>query len=89
MAVDSRTHPLGAPFFIVASVPNSDAAKPGNELASLFIAQDIGGAIRGALRGDLFFGYGIEAESMAGRTKANGQMYVLLPKDLVARGLQT
>jgi membrane-bound lytic murein transglycosylase A len=89
MAVDSRIHPLGAPVFVVASVPNVDAAKPENQLGSLFIAQDVGGAIRGALRGDLFFGYGDDAESMAGRMKANGQMYVLLPRELVARGLQT
>jgi membrane-bound lytic murein transglycosylase A len=89
MAVDSRIHPLGAPVFIVASVPNADPAKPEDELGSLFIAQDIGGAIRGALRGDLFFGYGNDAESMAGRMKANGRMYVFLPRELVARGLQT
>lgn len=88
-AVDNRIHPLGAPFYIVALVPDRDPARPENHLGRLFVAQDIGGAIRGPLRGDLFFGYGNEAESMAGRMKANGQMYVLLPKDVAARGLRT
>ena len=88
-AVDNRIHPLGAPFYLVASVPDRNPARPENPLAGLFVAQDIGGAIRGPLRGDLFFGYGNEAESMAGRMKANGQMYVLLPKSLAARGLPT
>jgi peptidoglycan lytic transglycosylase A len=86
MAVDSRFHPLGAPFYIVASIPDPDPAKPEDVLASLFVAQDIGGAIRGALRGDLFFGYGAAAESMAGRMKATGRMYVLVPKSVAARG---
>jgi membrane-bound lytic murein transglycosylase A len=85
MAIDARIHALGAPFYIVASVPNRDPAKPEDVLASLFIAQDIGGAIRGPLRGDLFYGYGAAAESMAGRTKATGKMYVLVPKSIAAR----
>jgi membrane-bound lytic murein transglycosylase A len=91
MAVDERIHPLGAPFFIVASAPDRDPAKPENALAALFVAQDIGGAIRGPLRGDLFFGYGSDAESMAGRMKAKGEMFVLLPKAIASRlpGAQT
>jgi peptidoglycan lytic transglycosylase A len=86
MAVDNRIHPFGAPFFVVASVPDRDPERPEQALASLFIAQDIGGAIRGAQRGDLFFGYGSAAESMAGRMKATGRMFVLLPKDLTSHG---
>src|SRR5258706_9801883 len=50
IAVDSRIHPLGAPFFIVAPIPDRDPAKPENARASLFIAQDIGGGERGAVQ---------------------------------------
>jgi membrane-bound lytic murein transglycosylase A len=47
------------------------------------IAQDTGGAIKGAVRGDVFFGFGDKAEWNAGHMKAAGAMFVLLPKPLV------
>ncbi len=77
LAVDSRLHPLGAPFFIA-----SDDPAPGNRL---LIAQDTGGAIRGPVRGDVFWGFGQKAEDIAGKMKAHGKLYVLLPKPLAAR----
>jgi membrane-bound lytic murein transglycosylase A len=46
------------------------------------VAQDIGGAIRGPVRGDMFFGFGAEAERRAGAMKAPGRLYVLLPAGL-------
>jgi len=46
----------------------------------LMIAQDTGGAIRGPVRGDVFWGYGAQAEFHAGQMKADGQYWVLLPK---------
>jgi membrane-bound lytic murein transglycosylase A len=79
LAVDDRTHPLGVPFYVVAQTPDPDAGKPERTLDRLYIAQDIGGAIRGPIRADLFFGYGHDAESMAGRMKSEGSLYVLLP----------
>lgn len=77
LAVDSRLHPLGVPFFIA-----SDGPDPGNRL---LIAQDTGGAIRGPVRGDVFWGFGRKAEDIAGKMKSHGKFYVLLPKALAAR----
>jgi len=76
IAVDPRLHPLGAPFFLATTAPD------GGKLERLFIAQDVGGAIRGAVRADIFFGFGQRAERLAGGMKGHGQMYVLLPKQV-------
>lgn len=85
LAVDLRLHPLGAPFFVAANVPDPDAAKPDHGFARLLIAQDTGGAIRGAVRGDVFWGFGADAQAIAGRMKAQGALFVLLPKPVAAR----
>ncbi|HEY5347493.1 MAG TPA: murein transglycosylase A [Rhizomicrobium sp.] len=74
MAIDPRLHPLGAPFFVASGALNG-----------LFIGQDIGGAIRGPVRGDIFFGFGEKAASRAGSMKAEGHLFVLLPTALAAR----
>jgi membrane-bound lytic murein transglycosylase A len=47
----------------------------------LVMAQDTGGAIRGGVRADFFWGFGNEAGELAGRMKQRGRMWVLLPKD--------
>ena len=75
LAIDPRTIPLGAPVFLSTTFPNS--AEPLNRL---MLAQDTGGAIRGAVRGDLFWGYGEHAGEQAGRMKQIGQMWALFPK---------
>ena len=46
------------------------------------MAQDTGGAIRGAVRADFFWGFGAEAGNLAGRMRQQGQMWVLLPKGM-------
>jgi membrane-bound lytic murein transglycosylase A len=46
----------------------------------LVMAQDTGGAIRGAVRADFFFGFGGQAPDNAGRMKQRGQLWVLLPR---------
>ncbi|MDE1986895.1 MAG: murein transglycosylase A [Alphaproteobacteria bacterium] len=79
VAVDTRLHVLGAPYYIATALPDS---KP---LRSLFVAQDIGGAIRGPVRADIFFGFGKTAEQLAGGMKQRGRLYVLLPKSVAAR----
>jgi len=79
IAVDLRLHALGVPFFVSTTLPDS---KP---LQALFIAQDTGGAIRGPVRGDLFFGHGTNAEALAGEMKQTGRLYALLPKAVAAR----
>ena len=75
LAVD-RTHvPYGTPVFVDLAHPDS----PGGILRRLVVAQDTGGAIRGAGRGDFFLGPGREAGEIAGRMKARGTFYLLLP----------
>ncbi|MDO9217017.1 MAG: murein transglycosylase A [Lacisediminimonas sp.] len=75
MAIDPRVLTLGAPVFLSTTQPNS--AIP---LQRLMLAQDTGGAIRGAVRGDFFWGFGSEAGELAGRMKQPGYMWLLLPK---------
>ncbi len=75
IAIDPRSIPLGAPVFLSTTYPNSS-----QPLNRLMLAQDTGGAIRGAVRADFFWGYGEEAGVMAGRMKQEGQMWVLFPK---------
>jgi len=84
IAVDEHLHPLGAPFFVAATAPDSDPAKSDRALNRLFVAQDTGGAIKGPARADVFWGFGHDAESIAGRMKSTGRLYVLLPKPLAA-----
>jgi len=54
-------------------------------LQTLFVAQDIGGAIRGPVRGDIFFGFGKHAQKLAGGMKQQGLMFVLLPKPVAGQ----
>lgn len=75
IAVDPRTIPLGAPVFLATTWPNS-----GRPLTRLVLAQDTGGAIRGAVRADFFWGFGQDAGRQAGSMKQSGRMWVLLPK---------
>ncbi len=75
LAVDSRLHALGTPLYVAGPVP----------LGRLFIAQDIGGAIRGPVRGDVYFGYGKKAEANAGTMNQMGRFFALLPKPVVQR----
>jgi membrane-bound lytic murein transglycosylase A len=85
LAVDLRLHPLGAPFFISANVPDPDATKPDRAFNRMLVAQDTGGAIRGPVRGDVYWGFGKDEEEIAGRMKSHGMLYVLLPKPVAAK----
>lgn len=80
IAVDARHVPLGAPVFLSTTQPNS--AVP---LRRLMLAQDTGGAIRGVVRADFFWGFGAEAGAQAGRMKQSGQMWVLLPPGIAPK----
>jgi membrane-bound lytic murein transglycosylase A len=75
IAVDARYTSLGAPVYIATTWPNT--ARPLNRL---MIAQDTGGAIRGAIRADFFWGYGEAAAAEAGRMKQKLRMWVFLPQ---------
>ncbi|MDB5775379.1 MAG: murein transglycosylase [Herbaspirillum sp.] len=74
IAVDPQAIPLGAPVFLATTQPNSDA-----NLQRLVMAQDSGGAIKGAVRADYFWGFGDGAGELAGRMKQRLQMWLLLP----------
>ena len=76
VAADPLFIPLGAPVFV-------DFDR--NEADGLWVAQDTGGAIKGANRFDTFWGAGAEAEHIAGGMSANGTALILLPKGSVAR----
>ena len=77
IAVDPRTTPLGYPVFL-STVDDDGTQKHGR----LMFAQDTGGAIRGAVRADFFWGFGPKAGSQAAAMKESGRMWLLLPKDL-------
>ena len=77
VAIDPRYVPLGAPVHIATTWPNTD--KP---LQRLMLAQDTGGAIRGAVRIDYFWGAGDKAALEAGRMQQSVRVWVLLPKGL-------
>jgi len=80
LAVDRRFIPLGAPVYLVGTMPAPEAGDADRPLNRLLIAQDTGGAIRGPLRGDVFWGFGPRAEAIAGRMKHPGRIYLLLPR---------
>ncbi|MDE2440176.1 MAG: murein transglycosylase A [Betaproteobacteria bacterium] len=80
IAIDPRSVPLGSPVFLATTRPNS--AQPMNRLV---MAQDTGGAIKGAVRADFFWGFGKEAGEQAGRMKQSGRMWVLLPSELAPK----
>jgi membrane-bound lytic murein transglycosylase A len=75
IAVDARSIPLGAPVFLATTWPLS--ARPLNRLV---LAQDTGGAIRGPLRVDFFWGFGEDAAHEAGSMKQESRLWLLWPK---------
>lgn len=76
VAADPKFVPLGAPVFLTLDR---------TEANGLWIAQDTGGAIKGANRFDTFWGAGVEAETTAGSMAASGLALILLPKGSAAR----
>nr|WP_309907485.1 murein transglycosylase A [Variovorax soli] len=84
IAVDPRATPLGYPVFVSTRTPDSGAP-----MQRLTIAQDTGGAIRGAVRADYFFGNGQQAATQARRMKERGQLWVLLPRGLAVAAAST
>ena len=75
LAVDRAFLPLGAPVFIDTTDPLD-----GTPWRHLAVAQDVGGAIKGAVRADIFFGWGTDAEARAGKMRGKGRAFVLLPR---------
>ena len=75
LAVDPSYHALGLPVFVEAPEIKGD----GTPFRQLMIAQDVGSAIKGVERGDIYWGSGDEAGAIAGKTLAPAQFFVLLP----------
>ena len=75
LAVDRRAVPYGALVWLDAEHPDGIG-----RLQHLLVAQDTGGAIKGAVRGDVFWGNGLIAEQRAGIMKSKGRDWILLPK---------
>ena len=77
IAVDHGIIPMGLPLWL-------DAGGVGDidRISRLMQTQDTGSAIRGAVRGDFFWGYGVEALSFAGKMKSKGTYYIFLPKGI-------
>ena len=74
LAVDATFLPLGAPIFIETTDGRGAA------LRRLMVAQDTGGAIKGPLRVDVYWGGGPESEALAGPMKSPGRLFLLLPR---------
>lgn len=77
LAVDPRHIPLGAPLWLDATAPWPGGERP---LRRVVVAQDTGGAIKGPIRGDMFWGAGDQAEHLAGHMKNKGRFFVLVPR---------
>lgn len=76
VAVDRSVIPLGAPVWLQTTLPDESQSP----FDRLMLAQDTGGAIKGHVRADVFWGHGDEAETLAGLMKQQGRLFVLLPR---------
>lgn len=73
LAVDKNFVPMGTPIFISTILPNQ------HTFQRLMIAQDVGGAIKGPTRGDIYWGTGLKAKQLASDMKQKGEMWYLFP----------
>ncbi|MGN6058511.1 MAG: murein transglycosylase A, partial [Sphingomicrobium sp.] len=78
VAADPNFVPLGAPVYLVVDRPEANG---------FWVAQDVGGAIKGPNRFDTFWGGGPDATAAAGGMSASGQALLLLPKGVAARAI--
>lgn len=75
VAIDAAFIPLGTPLFLSTTYPTTETP-----LQRLVMAQDTGGAIKGPVRADLFWGFGASAGESAGLMKQQGQLWLLWPR---------
>ena len=80
LAVDTSYYAIGTPIYVDA--PEITHATKSGVFRRLMVAQDVGSAIKGTERGDIYFGSGDEAGRLAGITKQPGHLYALLPVDV-------
>jgi membrane-bound lytic murein transglycosylase A len=84
LAIDNRYIPYGLPLYLETELPAEPQREPA-QFNRIMIAQDTGGAIRGPVRGDVFFGSGDMAEYYAGYMKSKGSYSLLVPKEVAAQ----
>ncbi|MDD1610488.1 MAG: MltA domain-containing protein [Methylococcaceae bacterium] len=77
LAIDHKNLPYGIPIWLDAEHPVQ-----GQRLQCLVMAQDTGGAIKGVIRGDVYWGQGEKASQMAGPMKSKGYYFLLVPRSL-------
>jgi membrane-bound lytic murein transglycosylase A len=75
LAIDRRYVTLGAPVYLATTYPLSEAP-----LQRMMAAQDTGGAIRGIVRADFYWGSGPEAGALAGRMRQQGSLWLMWPR---------
>jgi membrane-bound lytic murein transglycosylase A len=80
-AVDRAFVPLGAPVFVASTVPD------GRLWDHLVLAQDLGSAVAGQARVDIFWGVGPDAADRAGRMHQAGSLWLLLPRPSASAGV--
>ncbi|MHA1543752.1 MAG: 3D domain-containing protein, partial [Alphaproteobacteria bacterium] len=79
LAIDPNFVPMGLPVFIDGEIPALGNAEDLRVLQQLLIAQDTGGAIKGTIRGDVFWGRGEKATFLAGHMNNKATFTLLLP----------
>lgn len=84
LAIDRKWIPIGAPLWLATKSPQAQSDKE-KKFQRLMIAQDTGGAIRGLMRGDVFWGSGKKARFLGEHMKNEGRYWLLLPKHLFDR----
>lgn len=80
LAIDNQYIPLGVPIWIDTVIPHNNPTINLIPYQHLLIAQDVGGAIKGIIRGDIYWGAGDNAEFIAGHLKSPGEYWMLLPR---------
>ncbi|MCL9682716.1 murein transglycosylase A [Legionella maioricensis] len=85
LAIDREWIPMGAPLWLSTSRPDSKNPDTSKPMQRLMVAQDTGGAIRGKVRGDVFWGGGDKATLIAGHMKNEGHYWLLLPRHALSR----
>ena len=87
LAIDDDFIPYGMPIWLNITDPRDPDHKI--PLRRLVVSQDTGSAIKGPVRGDLFWGGGREAAAAAGVMKEHGMYYLLLPRAAAVEGIDT
>jgi membrane-bound lytic murein transglycosylase A len=84
LAIDRKWVPMGVPVWLNTTRPHHDSEKQ-KTFQRLMVAQDTGGAIKGVVRGDVYWGAGERATSIAGKMKNPGHYWLLLPRHTLDR----